>query len=89
MKKFNKEQLETLKALWKEYTDMEDLLYMKINELEEIGKANLDINIEFFRNDEGCLCGIGDMGRKYELVQREKLEESTLETPRGVVKEDL
>ena len=88
LKDFNKEQLELLRALWKQYKEIEDIYYMKINELEEIGKTNLDIDLEFFFTDGGCV-GIGDINREYKLVQTEKLETSTLEMPRAVVNEDI
>ena len=88
MKKFNTEQLELLKILWKEYKEMEDLLYMKVDELEKIGLTNTGIDIEFFFTDGGCV-GIGDIGREYELVQSEQLKNPILEIPRAVVNESL
>ncbi len=74
MKKWTPEQIETLKELWKQHQSMKDLYMMKIDELEEIGKTNLGIAIEFFFTDDGCV-GIGTADREYELLQQEALED--------------
>ena len=74
MKKWTKKQKETLRKLWRHYKLAEELYYMQIDELEEIGKTNLGVDIEFFFTDGGCV-GIGTYDRVYELLQQEGLEE--------------
>jgi len=73
MKKFNKEQIETLKWLWGQYKAIEDLYWMKVDELEKIGLKNTGVEIELFHTDGGCV-GIGDASREYGLLQQEDLE---------------
>ena len=73
MKKFNKEQISQLKIVWQAVKRTQDDYWSHVDEIEKLAKKKLGIDIEIFHCD-GDLAGIGDYGREYELVQRERLE---------------
>ena len=76
-KKFTKAQVKKLKEYWKIMRSIQDRYFENIDILNETMAKDLKINeLEFFVNQEGEICGIGNQygEPRYKLIQQEKLE---------------
>ena len=72
-KKFNKKQLEILKGFWQDIITAQNKYCDSIEFIEGQIKHILELDVEVFHVD-GVAVGFGDYGRKYQLVQSDKLE---------------
>ena len=76
-KKFTKAQVKKLKEYWKIMRSIQDRYFENIDILNETMAKDLKINeLEFFVNQEGEICGIGNQygTPRYELIQQEELD---------------
>ena len=79
MKKFNKSQIKKLQLFWASQEETSDRYWENIHAIETVMRDTLGIpDLEFFVNNEGQICGIGNQWAnekdKYELIQQEELE---------------
>jgi len=70
-----KKQLEVMKLYWEFLKDAESRFYKSVNFIEEDMRKVTGIkDAEFFMNEYGEFCGIGNISRTMKLIQREELE---------------
>ena len=68
-------QMKNIKCYWEVLQEIEEDFCFRISSLEKSMEIKTGIKgIEFFRNDFGEYCGVGNVDRTMKLIHRKELE---------------